>query len=121
MSYKFVTLADMKLPPPVVLEQGDAVERSGYRTLDDQVRDMVQAGERLVDWRTALYPGELEDDGHPVPVFMDKLTAADRFSEVVRRFNALQAERHASEAPNEGAEVSEAPDPGASSEAAVGG
>ncbi|WNK14750.1 MAG: hypothetical protein [Microvirus sp.] len=62
----------------------DLVERAGYRSIEQQVREIIDAGGRLQDWRSAQYPEP--DLSRPIPVFLDVLDAHDRF-------RVLQAER----------------------------
>jgi len=64
----------------------DLVERAGYRSIEQQVREMVAAGERLEDWRAAVYPPEVVASLEAVPVFADEL-------DVIERFRTLQARR----------------------------
>lgn len=52
---------------PEVLSSIDKVERSGYRSIADQVKPMLQAGIRLSNHRKGLYQYENgEDDEIPV-------------------------------------------------------
>lgn len=60
-------------------EFDDLVERAGYRTVEQQVRELVAAGERLEDWRAALYPDVVVNGLKPVPVFADELEVLDRY------------------------------------------
>ncbi|WNK13366.1 MAG: hypothetical protein [Microvirus sp.] len=64
----------------------DLVERAGYRTIEQQVRELQAAGERLEDWRQAVYPDAIVNSLEAVPVFADEL-------EVIERFRTLQARR----------------------------
>jgi len=68
-------------------DNSDNVERAGYRTIEQQVREMQLAGERLEDWRLAVYPeGTDVFKLDPVPVFGDEM-------EALRRFKDLQNKR----------------------------
>lgn len=75
---------------PFLPETGDFVERAGYRTLDQQVQEMIAAGERLQDWREASFPG---DEEFTTPVFMDKVDAFEHQRQIQLRFEALQEQR----------------------------
>lgn len=78
------------------------VERSGYRSLGDQVNEMIRAGEQLADWRAATYPfpPDFEEMLETTPVFGDKLDVIDRFRWLQSRRAPVQAqEAIASEQP----------------------
>lgn len=96
MAYSFVTPADrMNMSPGERIgwlapeDNSDQVQRDGYRSVEQMVREMTLAGERLEDWRSAAYPAGYDWSGlETVPVFGDELDTLDRF-------RALQARRRA--------------------------
>lgn len=52
---------------PEVLSSEDKVERTGYRSIADQVKPLLSAGVRLANYRKGLYQYEGdEDDQDPV-------------------------------------------------------
>ncbi|WNK14916.1 MAG: hypothetical protein [Microvirus sp.] len=64
-------------------DNSDQVERSGYRTIEMQVREMQLAGERLEDWRNAVYPEGINyNEMQSTPVFMDQLDVIDRYNDL---------------------------------------
>ncbi|WNK14787.1 MAG: hypothetical protein [Microvirus sp.] len=81
MDYSFRTLVDAFKRPDVGFvpdSREDSVERSGYRSTDQMVREMVLAGERLEDWRRAAY--SVDDEFLDVtPVFGDRVELEDRY------------------------------------------
>jgi len=79
-------------------DQTDFVERSGYRSTEVMVREMVMAGERLADWRAAQYPMDAEFLD-ATPVFGDRLTLEDRFRALQLRRERQRVSQAAVEVP----------------------
>lgn len=77
-------------------------ERSGYRSIADQIEEMMLAGERLEDWRLAAlpFPDEFPEElMAPTPVFSDQMLLLERFQflqqerERFRKLTEAEAER----------------------------
>lgn len=87
--YKFRTIADYEPDEGISLTQeGDLTERSGYRSLEDQINDLMSAGELLEDYRKNQFP-EVETPAH---VFMDKMEAAELSKEIGAKKSKAEAE-----------------------------
>jgi len=82
MSYDFVTIANYQSPPGWTGSREDQTERSGYRTIEAQVAELISAGQRLDDWRKARHSAE--DEGFDTPVYLDKVDGEMRLANIKR-------------------------------------
>lgn len=74
-------------------DNSDIVERAGYRTIEQQVKEMQLAGERLQDWREATYPEEIVNVLEPTPVFLSEIEIIDRFRQLQKKREAFRIDQ----------------------------
>lgn len=68
-----------------IFDPEDEVERSGYRTTEQQVAELLFAGERLAAYRAEKYHfGDGKDDGF-MPPKVDDLTVADDLAKAIKK------------------------------------
>lgn len=75
---------------PEVLSQEDKVERTGYRSIADQVKPLLQAGVRLANARKGLYQytGDEDDDTPTISMTSDVFEVMDSSKKVQSNLNA---------------------------------
>lgn len=79
-------LRDKGLPYPYgeIFDEDDEVERDGYRTTQQQVEELLLAGEKLRSYRAELYTfADGKDDGF-MPVKVDDLVTGQRLADAIK-------------------------------------
>nr|QJB18990.1 MAG: hypothetical protein [Microvirus sp.] len=77
MAYKFITLQEYKSDEGYTPDQKmlSKTEQAGYRSIKSEIEELMQAGERAMEWRRQAFPAGSQDI--IMPVYVDKLDALE--------------------------------------------